>query len=127
MNVARERYCIVESDIGQLNYEGSTPAHKTLQLDDAYEVSVAPRQPVGTVYYQWYKDRNLLSGATAAKLIIFHVGYEDAGLYEDEIPATVRTRAAELVVVKELPPLFLTGIASMVVLVTLVAGRFRRG
>ncbi len=130
LNVARERYCIVESDIGQLNYDGPSPARTTLQLEDAYEVTVTPRQPVGTVQYQWYKDDTPIPGGTLAKLIVFQVSYEDAGLYTcqitDETPATVRTRAAELIVVKKLPALSVTGLACLATLLAVTAAMRKR-
>jgi len=130
LNVTRERYCIVESDIGQLNYDGPSPARTTLQLEDAYEVTVTPRQPVGVVQYQWYKDNTPISGGTLAKLIVFQVSYEDAGLYTcqitDETPATVRTRAAELTVVKKLPALSVTGLACLATLLAVTAAMRKR-
>lgn len=123
LNVARERYCIVESDAGQINYDGPFPAEDKVELEAPYKVSVTVRNPVGTVQYQWYKNNTLIPGATASTLSIPNAIYDDAGLYTcritDETPASTTTTAAKLTVVEELPALTVPGLAALAALLSL--------
>jgi hypothetical protein len=127
LNVARERYCIIESETGQINYDGPLPGNKTLQVGQQYQVSVVARQIVGTVRYQWYKDDIEISSANSATLTIPYVGYDHEGIYtcqiSDDKPATVRTRPAKLFVVEKIPALSFTGLVCLATLITLGAVR----
>lgn len=130
LNVARERYCVVESDAGQLNFDGPFPANKIVGIDGRYEVSVSVRNPVGTVQYQWYRNNTAIPGAVSSTLKIDHVSYTDAGLYTcqvaDETPASGRTGAAKLTVVEEMPALTASGLAGLAALLALTAVRRKR-
>ena len=130
LNAARERYCIVESGIAQIGYDGPTPGTAVLELGEIYQVSVAARRPVGVARYQWYKDGVIIEGATSSTLTIVPVELEDAGLYScqisDDTPASSRTRSARLTVVKEMPAVSLTGLACLTALIALAASRRRR-
>ena len=125
LNVARERYCIVESEAGQTNYDGPFPAEDKVELEAPYRVSVTVRNPVGTVQYQWYKNNTLIPGATASSLLIPHATYDDAGLYTclitGETLAPTTTTAAKLTVVEELPALTVPGLAALAALLSLAA------
>lgn len=125
LNVARERYCIVESDAGQINYDGPFPAEDKVELETSYRVFVTVRNPLGTVQYQWYKNKTLIPGATASSLLIPHATYDDAGLYTclitGETLAPTTTTAAKLTVVEELPALTVPGLAALAALLSLAA------
>lgn len=123
LNVARERYCIVETENAQINYDGPSPSLKTIAIGDRIEFSVSVRWPVGNVHYQWYQDDVLISGATSATYAILHAGYDHAGLYtcqiSDDTPASIRTVAAHLTVVESLPAVSGSGLMALCVLLGL--------
>ena len=130
LNVARERYCLVESEMPQINYDGPTPALFRTGLGRTFQTRVTVRRTVGEVQYQWYKDGEEIAGATSALLTLHDVDFEDEGLYTceitDETPATVMTRPAQLKVESTVPVLSGPGMAALAALLTLAAARYTR-
>lgn len=133
LNVARERYCIVESEAGKINYSGPEPPAATIVVGRRFQAKVVVRRPVGTATYQWYKNDVLIPGATTATLTIPDVGYVHAGRYtceiKDDSPATVMTSAVTLGVVETLqvPALSVSGLAGLAALLALAGMMRRRG
>lgn len=130
LNVIRERFAIVESDVPQINYDGPVPLATRVALDNPYTVSVTVLNPTGVVQYQWLKDGAPVSGANSAVLTIPHVIFDDAGLYScqisDESSANIMTKEAELIVVEALPVATTTGLIALGSLLSLAAICSRR-
>lgn len=130
LNVARERYCLVESETPQINYDGPKPSITTTIPGRTFQASVTVRRTVGEVQYQWFKGEEEILGATSAILTLNDIDYEDEGFYSceitDETPATVMTPAAQLVVVDTVPLLSGPGMTALAALLALAAVRRMR-
>lgn len=130
LNVAREHYCIIETETPQINYDGPKPGFTTTIPGKTFQTKVTVRRTVGNVQYQWFKDDEELPGENSDTLIIYDIDYQDAGLYTcqitDETPATIMTRAAQLNVVDTVPVLSGPGLAALTALLALTAARRAR-